>query len=309
MFVVRNYVTMCGTVACALGIGYLMQNGTSAQPNGAQEGVAVASVTEQASVLAGLDSIVLTSSSSAGAASGDAPTAQRTLRSTPGAAQKQANCNLSARATARPGANARLTIKAPCHSNERIEIHHSGLTVTQMTDDKGALNLTIPALSEYAIFLISFEDQTGTVATTHISDIAEYDRVALQWQGDTDLQIHALEFGANYGGQGHVWADTDAKGAGNVVHLGHSGFVDAQNIEVYSFPAGQSDQSGSIDLTVEAEVTEANCGRSLSVQSLELRSDRRLRSRDLKLALPDCSKAGEFLVLNNLFQDLTIAAK
>ena len=64
-----------------------------------------------------------------------------------------------------------------------------------------------------------------------------------------------------------------------------------------------------IDLTVEAEVTEANCGQTLNVQALELLSDRRLRSRDMSLTLPDCSQAGEFLVLNNLLSDLTIAAK
>lgn len=308
MFVVRNYVTMCGTVACALGIGYMMQNGTAAQPDAATQGVSVASA-EQASVLAGLDSFALTSSPSADATQASVSPTKRTVQITPGAQRKRGNCALSARATALPGATARLAIKAPCHGNERIEIHHSGLTVTQMTDDRGALTLTIPALSEYAIFLVSFADQTGTVATTHVTDIAQYDRVALQWQGDTSLQIHALEFGASYGAQGHVWADEKANGAGTVVHLGHAGFGDAKNIEVYSFPAGQSDQSGSIALTVEAEVTETNCGRDLNVQSLELRADRRLRSRDLTLALPDCSQAGEFLVLNNLFQDLTIAAK
>jgi hypothetical protein len=56
-------------------------------------------------------------------------------------------------------------------------------------------------------------------------------------------------------------------------------------------------------------VTEANCGQTLSAQSLELGADRRLRSRDLILNLPDCSQAGEFMVLNNLLQDLKVAAK
>ncbi|WP_299890670.1 hypothetical protein [uncultured Ruegeria sp.] len=309
MFVVRNYVTMCGTVACALGIGYLMQNGTSAQPSGAQDNVPVASTADQASVLAGLESIVLTSSSPSDAIAEHTSVVSTTTRTLPAPTRTQKNCAMGARAVAVPGAKARLRVKAPCHLEKRVEIHHSGLTVTQMTDKNGALNLTIPALSEYAIFLISFEDETGTVATTHVPDIAEHERVVLQWRGDTALQIHALEFGASYGGEGHIWADTSAYGAGNVVSLGHSGLVEAQNIEVYSFPTGQADQSGTIDLTVEAEVTEANCGQTLSAQSLELRADRRLRSRDLILNLPDCSQAGEFMVLNNLLQDLKVAAK
>ncbi len=305
MFVVRNYVTMCGTVACALGIGYLMQNGSSAQPNGAQGGIDVASASQQSSVLSGLEDIVLTSATPSDANPGNATPATRGVPSAP----KTSDCNISARAVAVSGAMARLSLKAPCNPEERVEIHHSGLTVSQMTDSYGVLQMTIPALSEYAIFLISFEDETGTVATTHVTDIAQYNRVALQWQGETELQIHALEFGASYGSDGHVWDGASAQGTGDIVRLGQQGLSKTQNIEVYSFPAGTSDQSGTIDLTVEAEVTEANCGHTLNVQALELLSDRRLRSRDMSLALPDCSRAGEFLVLNNLLSDLTIAAK
>ncbi|WP_050604588.1 hypothetical protein [Ruegeria sp. 6PALISEP08] len=309
MFVVRNYVTMCGTVACALGIGYLMQNGPTAQHNRAQAGVDVASAAQQSSVLSGLEDIVLTSATPSDTPSdavpGNTAPVSRVAPSAPGTS----DCNISARAIAVPGAMARLSLKAPCKTEERVEIHHSGLTVSKMTDASGALQMTIPALSEYAIFLISFEDETGSVATTHVTDIAEYNRVALQWQGETELQIHALEFGASYGGNGHVWDDASANGAGDVLRLGQTGHEKAQNIEVYSFPAGATDQSGTIDLTVEAEVTEANCGHTLNVQALELLSDRRLRSRDMSLTLPDCSQAGEFLVLNNLLSDLTIATK
>ncbi|WP_108860566.1 hypothetical protein [Ruegeria sp. Alg231-54] len=307
MFVIKNYVTTGGTVACALAIGYLMQNGSPAQSDGAQAPVTVAAA-NQSSVIAGLEGIVLTSSLPAADATTDIKASRRALQPARSTPSDQKSCTLSARAKSVPGAAARLTVKAPCHGNERIEIHHSGLTVTQRTDKNGALDLTIPALSEYAIFLISVDDQTGTVATTHIPDLANYNRIALQWQGETDLQIHALEFGASYGTAGHVSSNPDAKGAGKVVHLGQQAFGDAQNIEIYSFPAGETSQTGSIELTVEAEVTEANCGRDLAVQSLELRGDRRLRSRDLTLPMPDCTQAGDFLVLNNLLQDLTIAA-
>jgi len=304
LFVIRNYVTTFGTLACALGIGYFIQNDSAAQPNPAQASVAVAS--DQASALDGLESIVLTSAAPAEA---DPAPVSRTMRPEPNSSSNPEICTLNARATARPGAMARLSIKAPCQADTRVEIHHSGLTLTQRTDSNGKLDLTIPALSEYAIFLISFADQSGTVATTHISDIDNYDRVALQWRGPSNLQIHALEFGASYGAPGHVWAGQTARGEGDVVHLGQAGFSDALNAEIYSFPTGQSENSGPITLTVEAEVTQENCGGDLNLQSLERRSDNRLRSQNLTLSMPDCSRAGEFLVLNNLLADLTIAAK
>ncbi len=208
-----------------------------------------------------------------------------------------------------PGANARLRVKAPCHMDQPIEVHHSGLVFTTRTDALGRLDLTIPALAEYAIFLISLPDRNGTVATTHVPEIKSYNRIALQWQGETDLQLHALEFGASYGQEGHVWSGSEAGGAGSVIHLGQGGSAKARNIEVYSFPVDTATEAGAITLSVEAEVTEANCGTDLGVQSLEWRSDQRLRSRDLTLNIPGCEAVGDFLVLNNLFPDLTIAAK
>ncbi|MDX1743861.1 MAG: hypothetical protein R3186_09740 [Ruegeria sp.] len=306
MFVIKNYVTTGGTVACALAIGYLMQNGLPAWSDHAQDTDHVA--TDQNADTSGLEDIVLTSSTPAYGTRADTTSLPRTLQPNRSTPSDRVDCSVSARAYAVPGAAAKLIVKAPCHGNQRVEVHHSGLTVTQLTDEHGTLTLTVPALSEYAIFLISLADQKGTVATTHIPDIDQYSRVAVQWQGKTDLQIHALEFGASYGDVGHVSSDTDAQGTGNVVHMAQPAFADARNVEVYSFPAALADRSGSIELTVEAEVTAENCGRDLNVQLLELRYSQSLQSSDLVLNFPDCSRTGEFLVLNNLFQNLTIAA-
>ncbi len=305
MFVIKNYVTTGGTVACALAIGYLMQSGSAQQPSAEPSGARVASISEQGADLAGLQSVVLTSSSPSDARDDVLPTP-----SLPAPAQSRlpSNCDLSARALAVPGANARLRVKAPCHANVTIEVHHNGLIFSTETDALGGLNMTVPALSEYAIFLISLPDGEGTVATTHVPEINEFSRIALQWQGQTDLQLHALEFGAGYGEAGHVWSGSDT-GTGSVIHLGQGESDAVRNIEVYSFPIQSVDQDGSIALSVETEVTEVNCGKSLNVQSLEWRTGQRLRSREHTLELPGCEATGDFLVLNNLFPDLTIAAK
>ncbi|EEE36857.1 hypothetical protein RKLH11_691 [Rhodobacteraceae bacterium KLH11] len=299
-------MTTGGTVACALAIGYLMQNGSALQSRAEPGAERVASISAQESDLAGLESVVLTSSSPTDPRPGVLP--DTTLPS-PSQNRPTSGCDLSARAMAVPGANVRLRVKAPCHSGESVEIHHNGLVFTTKTDALGSLNLTVPALSEYAIFLISLPDQTGTVATTHVPEINSFNRIALQWQGETDLQLHALEFGAGYGEEGHVWSGSKASGTGTVTHLGQGGSSTARNIEVYSFPIRSTNETGTITLSVETEVTRANCGQNLNVQSLEWRSDQRLRSRDLALEMPGCDAAGDFLVLNNLFTDLTIAAK
>jgi len=266
----------------------------------------LAAGTDESGVIAGLESIVLTSSPN----SSEVPAAPATTRAEPGPAKttSQTHCHLSARATSAPNATARLRVSAPCHSGQTVAIHHNGLSFTDETDKNGQLDVTIPALSEFAIFLVSFEDQKGTVATTHVTDILAFDRVALQWRGTSAMQIHALEFGASYGQDGHVWSDTTTSGIGNVVRLGSGSTPQSENVEIYSFPARTVEKSGFVELSVETEVTDANCGQDLQVQSLELRSQI-LRSRETILSIPDCSASGDFLVLNNLFQDLTIAAR
>ncbi len=306
MFVIKNYVTTGGTVACALAIGYLMQNDTALHPKAdpVSDGVAVASA--QSMGLVGLEGVVLTSASPSQATIASVPRSSLPLAVQP---RPSSNCNLSARATTIADANVRLRVKASCNAEEVVEIHHSGLIFSAMTDASGRLDIDVPALSEYAIFLISMEDQNGTVATTHVPELTQFERVALQWRGETDLQLHALEFGASYGEDGHVWSGAESGGAGSVTHLGFGETAQARNIEVYSFPTHSSEDSGAIELSVEAEVTEANCGQNLDVLSLQLRADQRLQTLETTLNIPDCDAVGDFLVLNNLFQDLTIAAK
>ncbi len=169
--------------------------------------------------------------------------------------------------------------------------------------------MTVPVMSEYAIFLFSFDDKKGTVATTHVPELNAFSRIALQWQGKTDLQLHALEFGAAYGQAGHVWSGPDAAGEGSTVYLGQGGDDMSRNVEIYSFPSNTTQNTGSVALSVETEVTLANCEQALDVQALEWRGDKHLRSRNLTVEFPGCDGVGDFLVLNNLFQDLTIAAK
>ncbi|WP_170391351.1 hypothetical protein [Ruegeria arenilitoris] len=305
MFVIRNYVTTGGTVACALAIGYLMQNGPASQPDVQETRQAMIQPSGEGTVIAGLEGIVLTSATP-NASTAPEPSAKVPPRAEPAVPQAQVNCDLRARAMAAPNATARLTLKAPCNPDETVELHHSGMTFSARTDKDGRLDLSIPALSEYAIFLISFKNQRGTVATTHIPDFSDYDRVALQWTGDTDLQLHALEFGASYGEAGHVWSNAGSSGTGQVVHFGMAG---ERNVEIYSVPRNLADANGTVALSVEAEVTPRNCGQDLDLQALELLDDQGLRSRELSITLPACDSGQDFLVLNNLFQDLTIAAK
>jgi hypothetical protein len=184
---------------------------------------------------------------------------------------------------------------------------------TAVTDGAGNLQLDVPVLNEKAIFVLAFANGKGAVAQTRVPDVAGYDRVVVQWSGREGFQIHALEFGASYGDLGHVWsgsaqtAEDAANGWGFVTRLGDVETLAPQIVEIYSFPNATSERTGTIALSIETEVTDANCGRDITAESLELVAGGGLRTRDLVLSVPDCSAIGDFLVLNNLVDDLKIA--
>lgn len=223
-------------------------------------------------------------------------------------------CEYDLQATPGAGAMVTLELSAPCMINERFTLHHNGMMFTQTTDQNGYARFAVPALAENAVFIVSFGNGAGAVANAQVSGLEYYDRVVVQWRGDSGLQIHALEFGARYGDDGHVWLEA----VGDIANAtrGEGGFLtrhgatdidDAYLAEVYSFPSGLAGRDGQVTLSVEAEVTAANCGRDIEAQALQIGSTGQLKAQELLLAMPECNAIGDFLVLKNLLNDLKIA--
>ena len=227
-----------------------------------------------------------------------------------------ADCSPQLTATAQPLAMVRLTLDDDCHASAPVTIHHQGMMFSALTDAEGGLTVDVPALARDALFVADFKSGLGAAASVLVPDLDDYDRAVLQWQGDDGVQIHALEFGAGYGSEGHVWAASGGSvaaaqaGTGGVLTtLGDATLYDALRAEVYTFPSGQSARDGLIQLNVEAEVTARNCGRDVAAQSIQIGPDQPVHAVDLTMTMPGCDAVGEFLVLKNMFADLTLAAK
>lgn len=328
----RKVFMVSGTVLCALGTGFLMQSGQSgSRPPVAPKPTAIQQVVLEPRGASDVDDYAMfevrdiTLTSALPETSAPQPLFQPTLENIDarqgayeaiGLPQAPADpevprlgCDVTAVASSEPMASARLTIDAPCYGNQRVTIHHAGLVFTEVTGEDGSVSVTVPALSSPAVFVAAFANGSGAVATTEVEDLGGYDRVALQWGGLAGFQIHALEFGAGYGEAGHVWSDGDAVGQGSMTRIGRDDTVGPLVAEIYTYPSARSERTGTVVLSVEAEVTARNCGRDITAQSLELRGDTPLRTRDLVMSMPDCDATGDFLVLNNLVEDLKIAAK
>lgn len=223
-------------------------------------------------------------------------------------------CDISLEARKSAGAMVTLYFKAPCHANEIVRVRHQGLLFTAVTSDIGHFTARIPAFAEIAAFKVELVNGSSVSTSLVIPDVSDYDRVAVQWTGDSGLRIHALEMGADYGERGHVWAKSPQSVArslqaqgGYITELGNADYPAAKHIEIYSFPTGQMQKTGVVRLSVEVEVTARNCNREIVAQALQSGVAGGISTVDLTLTMPTCDAIGDFLVLNNLLRDLKIA--
>ena len=100
-----------------------------------------------------------------------------------------------------------------------------------------------------------------------------------------------------------------ASGTGGfLTKLGSADAPDPLLAEVYTFPSGQHDR-GDIALVAEARITAENCNAELAAQSIQVRPDGTTEALDLSLRMPGCEAVGDYLYLQNMFEDLKLAAR
>ncbi|WP_297770825.1 hypothetical protein [uncultured Roseovarius sp.] len=320
----RRYITAGATLACAMGIGYFMQAGATAPVQSAamvgqlptlERPVEIRQIkltsAEVVPPLTAPEPAVLPAEPVKLAVAKDEPLDEVLPQEE---AAPSFVCDFEMQATPLAAAMVKVTLDAPCMINTRYTLHHNGMMFTAVTDEQGQSTLSVPALAEQAVFIASFDEGDGAIATANVDTLSLYDRYVVQWRGAAGLHVHALEYDAGFGEDGHVWAETGhdmaraASGEGGfLTRLGEQEMDQALMAEVYTFPTGTAPRAGTVDVRVEAEITTANCGRDLEAQSIAVTTDAAPKVQDIVLAMPDCEGLGDFLVLKNLFNDLKIA--
>ena len=336
---IKRIVMAGGVLATAGAIGFVMQHGESAQARYAVVPVADISGTpseplevtgiELTSAVAGKTSKITSNvdAKKMGAKVAPEETKEEPVIRTaalddvalpsmeePAQPELQSLCNIEMAAEAAAAAMVDVSLKANCYPNERVTFHHNGMMFTHATDADGNLDLSIPALSENAVIIVAFANGEGALANTKVPSLEFYDRMVVQSKAKSQLHINAFEFGADYRDEGHVNADSKrsvsdaANGVGGfVTALGNYEQGEALVAEVYTFPTGTSKTMGDVHVSVDANVTVANCGLSIEAQTLEVSRAGKMKVQDLTLPIPSCDAVGDFLVLGNLIQDLKVA--
>lgn len=229
-------------------------------------------------------------------------------------AEALAACPVEINSRPRPAAMIEVSLSAPCFANERVTLHHSGLMFTEVTGADGSLTVNVPAMAVNAAVIAEFDGGGSGVTRVQMPAVKLYARSVIQWSGESGLELHAREYGSDYGGEGHVWED--AKRSPRAVAGGEGGFLTvlgnaevpgARRAQVYTFPIAAARVNGGISISVEAEISQANCGRQLEAQSLQTKPGGGLNVSVLSLDLPGCDAAGDFLVFDGLVSDLEVA--
>ena len=228
------------------------------------------------------------------------------------AEEPEISCKVELSAEPQPGAMVALSFSAPCNSGEDVDINHDGLLFSERLGPDGSLYLLVPAMTETAVFVVTYGDGAVRTAEAVIEDFSAFERVALIWQGATGFQLHALENGASYGEPGHVWAEEP--GTASQAVNGEGGFVsvlgstaDGYAADVYTYPAGLMVDGAGPEISIEAQVMENTCGSPIEGTVLRTSPNGLPMAQPLSIAVPGCDAVGEYLVLKNLPQDLKLA--
>ena len=227
--------------------------------------------------------------------------------------EPEPQCETILSTTASGSAMLTLEIASPCDADKKVEIRHEALRFAEILDESGSLTVDVPALAETAHIEVQMGEGTVWKTSTTVPDFDDFERVALQWQGQAGVELHAFEYGAARGHPGHIHAGNprtpqraELLGVGFLSKLGS--VSDGPKAEIYSFPSEVAQNTGTVRRWMMVAVTEANCGREIEAQVLRPMPGTGLEPMELSLTVPGCDSVGEFLVLNNLLQDMRIAA-
>ena len=224
-------------------------------------------------------------------------------------------CDTTLSASREPAAVVALSIAAPCNREQSFQVSHSGMHITASTDRQGNAVVRIPALVTDAQFIISFDNILKATTEIFVPELRQYDRAVLQWMTDDNMRLHALENGAEIGGSGHVWSasfhtaqDTREGRNGFVVYLGDANAEIPYQAEVYTFPEGQMNRDGAVDLRVGVSVTAANCGREVDAVTIQTNAGQTVVRTEIAIQMPPCDQIGQVAMLQDKFSDLTIVS-
>jgi len=224
-------------------------------------------------------------------------------------------CTTTLSANREPAAMVALAVSSPCNKGRDFVVSHGGMQVSDQINRSGEAIVRLPALVTDAEFSVAFDNVLKDTVSIFVPELRRYDRAVLQWSSRDNMRLHALENGAQLGEAGHVWSaslhnaeETRAGLNGFILYLGNADAEIPYQAEVYTFPAGQMNREGGVDLRVGVTVSASNCGREIDASTIQTNAGQTLVKTPINTKMPPCDQVGEVMLLRDQFTDLTVAS-
>jgi hypothetical protein len=204
-------------------------------------------------------------------------------------------CAITLSTTVRREATIALDINAACKPNQMVTIEHAGIAFSVLTDAQGKASVELPAMQAEATVNVRFEDQSTSSTTLTVRDVNTVIRAGVSWQGDMNLDLTAIEFGAAIGSEGYItpatprdYRSSRLKGGGYLTLLGDPGLAGGALAEVYTIPTTRNRQRGTIALSVVLKDVAPVCGQTIRAKTVRSRQNGNAGIRNVRFKVPGC---------------------
>lgn len=163
--------------------------------------------------------------------------------------------------SSRPGQGGmvRVSLIADCYASRPFVFLHAGLEFGARFDANGVAEMELPVLEIAPEISARLEDGTVVTAPLNIDirSVEQTHRVAISWTAPVNLDLHAFEYSAGYGADGHVWEQNprqfrDVRRPGGGFHSSYPATTnEGQSIEVYTFWANRRTRPGFMRIAVD----------------------------------------------------------
>ncbi|MFK7944543.1 MAG: hypothetical protein AB8B85_16740 [Paracoccaceae bacterium] len=212
----------------------------------------------------------------------------------------------------------RLSIIAPCQANTVAELNYSGIRFAMPIDSEGKGQILTLGFEANAQAVLQFVDGVRVDFDLPFKSVDRVARVALVWDLPVDLELNALEFGADPGSNDHVrpenrrsFSEVRRQGGG-FLHSFRSAEGVGQNVDVYSHWRRAGGPNGIVRMMIDfasrnRDQLPETCGNGslAEPQFLVMRSDGGQLERPIlrRLASLDCSEISREYGDNGLISD------
>ncbi|UWQ21909.1 hypothetical protein [Jannaschia sp. W003] len=210
-------------------------------------------------------------------------------------------CDVAVEAAPIAAATVELSIRAACDPGARLEVSHDGIAITAALDAGGRAVLEMPALSEAPRYAVAVDGHDPVEVRHAPLDLPGYARAMLVMDAAAGLELHAFERGAAWGERGHVGPLSPGirphalSGRGGFLQELGTAATGGRMAMIYTAPADLP-----VELSVDAVVTEANCGRDIEATAIRAVPGAAPRATPIRVAMPGCDAVGEVVMLGAL---------